>query len=305
MKYRLVCLLLICFVAEISYAQELAKKKKNKGGIKYEYYVLKADKNMKHGESLTTYEDILNNKFIIEYGHYKYGIKDGDWLSFYYSHPSNFLKSAGEYINGKREGEWRYYYPGVSNGKSLQTLLGADKVTSVISNKHGFVVEFDSTGQQILCSGEYNEDKKVGEWSYYSRSGYLIHQFDHSSKEFVLNRLREEGNDFLVFLGGPERFYNCYNTLQFEIKMKSPITKTSEVVYEVDQNGAYNYISAYGDEAFKDQVDQVLSEIPNDWVWLDVESKKKVQIVAKVQYNPDSFNRYQFSLDLNVVSTEQ
>ncbi|UII32147.1 hypothetical protein LVD17_28080 [Fulvivirga ulvae] len=302
MKYRLVCLLLLCFVAEISYAQELTKKKKNKGGITQEYYVLKADKNMKYGESLTTFKDILNNQFLIEYGYYKYGIKDGVWLTFYYSNPSNFLKSAGEYRNGKREGNWRYYYPGLSNGKSLQTLLGAEKRTSAISGKDGFIVAFDSTGQQIVCSGKYSEDKKVGVWSYYSRSGYLIHQFDHSSKEFVLNRLREEDNDFLAFLGGPERFYNSYHTLQFEIKMKSPISKSSEVVYEVDQNGTYKFIHAHGDEKFKEQVEQVLSEIPNDWVWLDAESNKKLQIVSKVLYNPDSFNRYQFSLDLNVVT---
>ena len=65
------------------------------------------------------------------------------------------------------------------------------------------------------------------------------------------NYLRDPQNNFLTFLGGPERFYNFYFTAQQEINQEISVTKTSEVIYEIDKNGNYIYVQAFGDISFK------------------------------------------------------
>ncbi|MBX2970682.1 MAG: hypothetical protein KF803_15025 [Cyclobacteriaceae bacterium] len=282
---------------------ELIKKKSLKNGITEEFYVLKEDKKIKHGSALTTYKDILENKYIIEYGQYEQDKKSGKWLSFYFIDPSNSLKSQGNYVNGLKEGDWKCCYPGNSSNKNIQTLFGSEKRTQITETKRdskSFQIRYDTTGQQLSSTGKYKEDKKIGVWKYYSRSGYLLHSYDHDSKEFLQNSLRDPENDFLVFLGGPERFYNYYYIGQQEIKTNSTITKTSEVIYEIEKNGNYRLVSIYGDENYKIQIEQILKTIPHEWVLLNDQGSKKLQLISKIVVTENSFNRYQSTLNFKV-----
>jgi hypothetical protein len=294
---------IICFNAYTLQAQEISKKKTFKDGISEKYFVLKDNKTVKQGQYLITYNDYFFKNYIIEFGQYDKNMRAGKWFSFYYKDPSNFVKSVGNYKDGKKEGSWAYYYMG--NASTVPTIFGSEKRTKIIEPKKGekeFKVEIDSSGQQLLSIGQYTNDIKSGFWEYFSNSGYLIHKFDHSSNKFVENNLREHGNDFVTFLGGPERFQNFYYTGQQEINLKSPITKTSEVIYEMDKNGDYRYVKGYGDEVFKEHVANILLTIPKEWIYLDLVNEKKLQIISKVTYTSDAFKKYNFFLDYKVVN---
>jgi antitoxin component YwqK of YwqJK toxin-antitoxin module len=300
-----VFLTLTFFQVSIVQGQDLVKKKKYKDGITEEFFVLKENKVVRQGQSLTTYTYILDNKYVLEFGQYDKNLKTGKWLFFYYNNPSNFLKSVGNYKDDKKEGHWQYYFPASSSGPKLPTIFGSEKRTSISEPKKGvneFQIQIDSSGQQLMSSGDYSNDKQVGVWEYFSYSGHLIHKFDYSSNELLQNNLREPGNDFITFLGGPERFHNLYATGQQEIEIKSPITKTSEVTYELAKSGEYKLIQGYGDDAFNNHVNLILQTIPKDWIYLDSNSSKKIQIISKVVYTENTFNRYKFSLDIKVIN---
>jgi hypothetical protein len=286
------------------YSQELVKKKKHKDGVVEEFYVLKENKNIKQGPVLTTYKDILDNKYIVEFGQYEQNMKSGRWLSFYFVDPTNSLKSLGSYTNNLKQGDWRYYYPGNSSNKNIQTLFGAEKRTQIIETKKDskiFQIEYDTLGQQVMSAGKFKDDIKIGVWNYYSRSGYLLHSYNHDSDEFSQNNLRDPSNDFMVYLGGPERFYSYYYIGQQEIGTKSPIAKTSEVTYEIEKNGNYKLVSAYGDENHKIHTEQILKTIPNDWILLNDDNSKKLLLISKIEVSENAFNRFKSSLDFKVV----
>jgi hypothetical protein len=265
---------------------------------------LKDSKNIKQGPALTTYKDILDKKYIVESGQYDQNKKSGKWLSFYFIDPSNSLKSIGSYTNDQKEGPWKYYYPFTSSTKSVQTLFGAEKRTNIIETKKNvqeFKIEYDTSGQQVSSNGKYQGGKKFGIWNYYSRSGYLLHIYDHDSNNLLRSNLRDPNNDFLVYLGGPERFYNYYYIGQQETETKSPISITSEVIYEIEKDGNYKLVAAYGDENFKTQIEQILKTVPNEWILLNSETRKKLRLTSKIIVTENSFNRFKSSLDFNVV----
>jgi hypothetical protein len=285
--------------------QELTKKKKHKDNLTEEYFVLNADKAIRQGQSLTTNQDIFGKKYIVEFGQYEKNMKTGKWFYFYYLDPSNFLRSSGNYLAGKREGFWRYFYPANNPKPSLTTYLGSEKRTKVTESAKGdkeFHVEIDSSEQHTQSSGEYTDDKKTGVWEYFSRSGYILHRFNHSTNTLLENNLRQPDIDFITYLGGPERFQNEYFLGSQEVRPKLTPSKSSEVIYEIDKTCEYQYIQAYGEESFRTTVNQIIKTIPNDWVFLKPDSNKKLRIIFKVDYIPDSFQRYTFSITTKAVN---
>src|SRR5215218_4275070 len=82
-------------------AQETERKVvRSKNGDKEEFYVLKSDNTIKHGE----YEKSSEFSHVI--GTYKNGLRDGLWTE--YSKGSKF-RSRGSYINNERVGVWKFY----------------------------------------------------------------------------------------------------------------------------------------------------------------------------------------------------
>lgn len=298
----LVAVVLVNFL--IVNGQELKKKTSKRNELLEEFYVLKENKDVKFGPSMTTYSDPIGNKYLVTYGQYCNNKKTGSWMSFYYKNPSNFLKSKGNFSDDKKDGHWKYYYPGENSKNKIPVLFGSEKRTLVLKNKRDenkFNILIDSSGQQIICEGVYQNDRKVGIWKYYSFSGFLFHVYNHTTQEFIQNNLRIQNNDFLVFLGGPERFSNYYYTIQAESAKELQITKSSEVVYEVDINGNYKFISATGDENYKSKVFEILMEIPNEWIFLKAESIKRLQIISNVIVDNDSFVRNKYNLEIRIV----
>ncbi|RYZ25169.1 MAG: hypothetical protein EOO10_18975 [Chitinophagaceae bacterium] len=98
--------LFLAFVMSISslnfcYGQETERKViRSKNGDKEEFFVLKSDNSIKHGE----YEKKGNYSHVI--GSYKNGLRDGMWTE--YSTGSR-LRSKGSYVNNERVGLWKFY----------------------------------------------------------------------------------------------------------------------------------------------------------------------------------------------------
>lgn len=286
-------------------SQELKWKRKYKDGVTEEFYVLKGDKKIKQGPSLRTYKDMLDNKYVIDFGQYDQNMKSGRWLTFYYIvDPLNSLKTDGSYINNVKHGKWNYYYPATSSNRSIQRYLGAEIRTKVVNTKKkdlNFKIEYDTSEQQLLCAGQYEKGIKIGVWNYYSSTGYLLHSYDHDANTFVQNKFIDPDNDFLVFLGGPERFYNFYYMGDGNLKTQPKLEQTSEVIYEVEKSGNFKLVHASGDENYQKQVEDVLNSIPNEWIILDETSSKKLQLTAKLIVSGNTFNKYNYILEFKVV----
>jgi hypothetical protein len=131
-------LLILVFSCDSLLAQDLVKQKDSLRFGKAKYYVLKSDKNIKHGSSFI--KSYLGTKAIL-YGQYSYGEKDGEWMERYPDY-SMSLKSVGQYNKGEKIGLWNYYdldgeksqvynhssntliYPKICSDKLEEKLLG-------------------------------------------------------------------------------------------------------------------------------------------------------------------------------------
>ncbi len=85
-------------------AQKVKKKEERKPGSTIQYYVLKSDKNIKHGR----YSEIgFRSKILLESGNYVNGKKEGLWFGKYMGKGS--YKYSGKYKDGKKVGVWYYF----------------------------------------------------------------------------------------------------------------------------------------------------------------------------------------------------
>ena len=123
-----------CFICN---GQETTKITRNIKGAAYlveDYYVLKSDKTLRHGE----YNKLrITNGSLIENGFYKMGLRDSLWRRF--NCVGSTLNSTGSYRDGEKIGIWKYYG---SNGvieqvynHSTNELISNTIVEPVDSNK--------------------------------------------------------------------------------------------------------------------------------------------------------------------------
>jgi hypothetical protein len=143
--------------------------------------------------------------------------KHGEYKTTSYTPPfRNVIK--GNYINGKREGLWTEKY--------------------------------DQSGSQIRMQGNYQNDKKIGNWKYYDSNGNLIQEFDFDKNEFVSNSECKTDKNFEVELNGTieTKKLNCPPTrigglkiftkdLYREITKKSPfeINSSGRTTINIDE----------------------------------------------------------------------
>ncbi len=71
--------------------------------IKEEYYVLKSDKSIRHGN----YQKLHNKNVLLINGFYKNGLKDSTWTEYRWDGKSK--KSIGTFSEDKKIGIWEYY----------------------------------------------------------------------------------------------------------------------------------------------------------------------------------------------------
>jgi hypothetical protein len=89
------------------WSQEKGTKKFiNKDSLNYdeEYYVMKKDPSVKHGE----YKKMTKKGIAFEKGYFKNGKRDGKWTIKMQGDSRFYAK--GSYAAGKKVGQWTYYY---------------------------------------------------------------------------------------------------------------------------------------------------------------------------------------------------
>ena len=286
-------------------AQEITRKSDHKNGIYEKYFVLKANKEIKHGQFFSFYKDYFFEDYIIEFGDYENNSKAGRWFTFYHRDPSNFLKATGEYINGKKEGPWTHYY--MDDSVNLFTSFGSQKTTRVIKPKKSserYQFEINPDNYKVASIGHYSKDVKTGTWEYYALSGKLMHVFDHSTNILVENN-HKQPDSTLIFLGGLSRFFNYYYSAQHDMNLQKPIiiTEPTQAVFEIGADGNYIIASSYGNQEFLDHASKIMHAIPQEWVNQDGQ-KEKVQIIYTAIY-PIKENEAPFKINLKFVKIEQ
>lgn len=156
-KKNLSLTILSMFFITYIYCQDLKKIEKkfeHSKQISESYYVLKSDKNTKHGEYISYFrysdidESLIKNgikkkeDFIKAKGNYVYGKKDGVWIEFV----SKTEMDSGRYSNGKKVGIWNTYW-----------------------------------GSQKIRSFDYDNNKRVGIWLTFKENGLVTERYDYDN----------------------------------------------------------------------------------------------------------------------------
>ncbi|MBJ6117969.1 hypothetical protein JAO76_07200 [Pontibacter sp. BT310] len=293
---------LILLATVTSNAQEITRKSTNNLNISEKYFVLKADKQTKHGQYLSYYSDYLFEDYIIEFGDYENNLKTGRWFSFYHRDPSNFLKAAGEYVEGNKEGAWSYYY--MDDSVTLFTSFGTQKTTRIIKPKKAserYQFEISPEKYKMSSAGKYSENAKIGIWEYYSLSGKLMHVYDHTANKLLENN-HKQPDSTMIFLGGLDRFYNYYRSAQHDTKLQKPIdiTEPTQAIYEIGEDGNYKLVTGYGNKEFLEHADKIMRAVPQEWINQDGVAKMNVQITYTANY-PKNEKKAPFYINLKFV----
>ena len=261
MKFRFVIMLLLVLVAQSGInAQETKLKRKLNGEIAEYFYVLKEDKQVKHGLYVKYRVNIFDNKSVVEIGNFKQGVKDGDW---YFFSKDGYLRHEGKYADGEKSGLWLEYYPPVNmNNNTLQRINSMFDTNEGVKLIEHNIAEIDRSSLSKAAEGEYSKGAKVGEWSYYAPGERLMQKYDHSTDSLTASLLYD---DCRAFLGGCARFYSRVN--DYEVNMPE---KTSKASVKVDTKGAegikIELASAEGDDKFAELLLQMVKGMEEDFL---------------------------------------
>lgn len=168
------CLTLLLFLCIHAFGQEqttkIKLKAKDEDGFTFivEYYALKADTSVKHGE----YKRYNIIKSLEETGYYDHGVKSGVWKTY---SGGKMVNSVGNYINGKKNGLWNYY----------KNIPGSWK-------------------PRPLKLGNFSNDSIVGVWTYYYETGEIEQKYDHTLDSLIYRAKDKEKRKVLVKEGNQE-----------------------------------------------------------------------------------------------------
>ncbi len=254
--------LLSIVITTNSYCQETKVKRVQKGDYIEEYYVLKENKSIKHGEYVKFQKYILDRRIPIAFGFFENDRKVGEWYFFHYG---GALESFGNYFADEKRGVWKEYYKPLYKDISLSSLVNGQSDLTIDEKGSVIVSKKDSL---IAAMGIYNSGDKMGTWNYYDGRGTLIHVFDHSSDKMIFSSASDSTNRCCPYLGGTDRFYSYYfrfaeasgfnNTLtDAKVILKLGIDGALLTIERINSNGAAKAIFEF---------ERLIQLFPNDWI---------------------------------------
>ena len=184
MKF-LLSLYFLFSIASLSYTQDVKKVVhvgKN-SQISEEYFVLKSDKSIKHGNYVKYLIRLAVEKYFQEFGSYDHNTKSGVWFYFNPIHPRNPISIMGEFNGGQRTGQWVYFYPTEIKDTSVFYLLGYKKSTNIISSKKELQITIDTTGLKLAAIGNFKKIKPLVAGITIQEKGGLLKFLIFQSKE--------------------------------------------------------------------------------------------------------------------------
>ncbi len=285
--------LIFLFVASVTAnAQGLKKVTRANNHFGEVYFVLKGKSNIKQGQYLRYFESMnMYDKSIEAFGNYDNNKKTGAWIFCDAEDNTNPLMAIGEFSNDKKVKRWVYFYSPESDNENVIDLSGGKKHTKVILPKGNeqLTITLDTNGIRTAAVGDYDDGKKVGEWSYYYKNGSLACRYDFSNNIMTYNN----GLTTYDQLWGLQRFKSLFHKQAFEKRINNHpfFVQNSNVTFEITTiHDSINIlrISSYGSVPFAKTMEGIINKMPLDWINYDPrleQNKIKVQINYVVNGN--------------------
>ncbi|WP_339740459.1 hypothetical protein [uncultured Sunxiuqinia sp.] len=254
--------LLSIVITTNSYCQETKVKRVQKGDYIEEYYVLKENKSIKHGEYVKFQKYILDRRIPIAFGFFENDRKVGEW---YFFHNGGALESFGNYFADEKRGVWKEYYKPLYKDISLSSLVNGQSDLTIDEKGSVIVSKKDSL---IAAMGIYNSGDKMGTWNYYDGRGTLIHVFDHSSDKMIFSSASDSTNRCCPYLGGTDRFYSYYFRFAEASGFNNTLTD-AKVILKLGIDGALltiERINSNGAAKATFEFERLIQLFPNDWI---------------------------------------
>jgi hypothetical protein len=282
---RTTILLCLLSFSTIVKAQELKKITKANNHFGEVYYVLKSDKNIRHGQYLKYFESMnMYDKSIEVYGNYDNNKKTGAWIYCDAENVANPLLAIGEFKDNKKVGKWVYFYIPDSESDNIINLFGGKKHTTVTLPKGNDLinVSLDTIGIRTAAIGECIDNKKVGVWNYYFKNGSLACKYDFTYNTMIYNN----GLKSFDQLGSLERFKSLFHKSVFEKRINNQpfFVQNSNVIFElttIHDSISIQKISSIGSTPFAKTMEDILYKMSADWINYDPraeQNKIKIQI---------------------------
>lgn len=281
----IICIYFLAFFSTYVSSQDIRKviQKSNNSPIIKEYFVLKSDKSIKNGNYVKYSERLVIEKYFQEFGSFDHNKKSGVWFYFNSIHPQNPLSIAGVYEDDQKTGQWVYFYPPEIKNSNVLNLLGVNKITNIISTKKDIQITIDTTGLKLAAIGNYDKNKKTGEWNYYSSDGKLIKTFDFSSNKLIYSFTNDSTS--LYLLGGFSHFEQQLSESLFENANELKSISTSDISLEIitnDGNLYVNNLTPLNVNPFTTYIENAVKNMPLYWI----------------DFNP-LFEKFSFKINMN------
>lgn len=254
--------IVLLFFSLSSLSQDIKKRKTISGNYIEEFFTLGGNKNVKHGEYVKFYKDVLNRKIPVEYGKYENGSKKDVWYTFY---PNGFLRSFGSYNDGLRHGLWKEFYnPEATMENVLANLMNPVSQFKTDAEGNLFI---ETKEQTVAATGVFEDGRKSGAWNYYSMDGRLIHKFNHSTKQFIVFDNPDPKDPYCLYLGGIERFFNEFFSESIVFRSRLPLEdyKTTLRVNLKEAPVIVERLYPVGVNKKADYIESIVKSISDDW----------------------------------------
>ena len=216
-----------------------------------EYYVLKSDKNIKHGR----YRQLTSKleRIVITNGYYNYGKKDSIWTFYHWG--TKDIHKQGRFKDDQKEGVWYEY--GYKNDKKI-----------------------------LLSEGAYEDGVRVGEWEFFN-DGKLHVKYNYSTKELLYfndidSLLNEEyeiylGSEIIVAkLQSPPLYLGDYSWLKNRNYQEcmSGIVTFSCLIDPIGMCSDFKIVEGIGYNCSENEALRIIKTMPQEWIPAIYQGKK-------------------------------
>jgi len=174
---------------------------KTPNGYFEEFYVLKDDKNIKHG-AYVKYRYSFGTILVSESGNYEKGQKHGEWQYFHDSRKfRNSLKERGTYFTGLKNGLWTSFHLDSTTNNTTTAKYGKNKSTDSIA------VNIGQKALKINQTGLFIKNKRIGEWVTYDYNGKILQKYNTTTSQLLYDSSIKDSSQLnlnrkALFLGG-------------------------------------------------------------------------------------------------------
>jgi hypothetical protein len=270
---RLLLILSFALTTSFCVGQETKFILRNESGFKEEFYVLKANKKIRHG-TYVKYRQPLGQIVVIESGAYLNGDKHGLWEEYFNEISQktwNAIREKGQYFNGKKNGVWTYYH--------LDTITHVTNLEKIGHNKRSESInlKIDQKDAKVRMAGMFLNDKRVGEWTTWNSDGVVVQKYNFTTgrllfENSILDSTQWNINRKPIFVGGRSAFYyhaatNMRLTQTLEELNRDTIQATA--AFNVDKYGKINSIAVIknsGDKALGDELTRLILTTDLHWI---------------------------------------